>query len=59
MLHNRPLPSGQVKVSVATPTKGANDVKLPFPTEEVLTVQNAIGSFIAWPTDLVVPIKVS
>ena len=57
VLHNSSLKSGYVKVEVVTIIKG--DVVVPCPTEEVHTIREAIGQFIAWPESLVCSIEAS
>lgn len=52
-LHNSPLPSGHVKVSIDKVLVG--DAPLPMPLENVniLIVEDALGAFVAWPKSLV------
>ncbi|KAL5161556.1 hypothetical protein HKD37_07G018826 [Glycine soja] len=51
LVHNTPLLSGQVKVSVDE-VKHA-DAPVPVPTDEVSLVGQALHTFLAWPTHLV------
>ncbi|KAH1254367.1 hypothetical protein GmHk_04G010822 [Glycine max] len=51
LVHNTPLLSGQVKVSVDE-VKDA-DVAVPVPTAEVSLVGQALHTFLAWPTHLI------
>ncbi|KAL6565020.1 hypothetical protein OROMI_016470 [Orobanche minor] len=51
-LHYAPLPSHLVKVVVEEAVDGGAEVSIP--TEEVSLVRDALGTFIAWPKDLVV-----
>ncbi|KAL5128615.1 hypothetical protein HKD37_14G040828 [Glycine soja] len=51
LVHNTPLLSGQVKVSVDE-VKDA-DAPVPIPTDEVSLVGQALHTFLAWPTHLV------
>ncbi|KAL6576705.1 hypothetical protein OROMI_010981 [Orobanche minor] len=51
-LHCAPLPSHLVKVAVEEAVDGGAEV--PIPTEEVSLVRDALGTFIAWPKDLVI-----
>ncbi|KAL6558266.1 hypothetical protein OROMI_018616 [Orobanche minor] len=52
ILHCAPLPAHLVKVVVEEVVDGGAEV--PIPTEEVSLVREALGTFIAWPKDLVV-----
>ncbi|KAL5193404.1 hypothetical protein HKD37_20G055631 [Glycine soja] len=52
IIHNTPLLSGQVKVSVEEVTNA--DAPVPVPTDEVSLVEQALHTFLAWPTHLVV-----
>ncbi|KAH1221555.1 hypothetical protein GmHk_12G034941 [Glycine max] len=51
LVHNTPLLSGQVKVSVEEVTDA--DAPVPVPTDEVFLVAQALHTFLAWPTHLV------
>ncbi|KAH1213903.1 hypothetical protein GmHk_14G041763 [Glycine max] len=51
LVHNTPLLSGQVKVSVDE-VKDA-DASVPVPTAEVSLVGQALHTFLAWPTHLI------
>ncbi|KAL5133785.1 hypothetical protein HKD37_03G007064 [Glycine soja] len=51
VVHNTPLLSGQVKVSVEEVTDA--DAPVPVPTDEVSLVGQALHTFLAWPTHLV------
>ncbi|KAL5131625.1 hypothetical protein HKD37_12G034474 [Glycine soja] len=51
LVHNTPLLSGQVKVSVDE-VKDA-DAAVPVPTAEVSLVGQALHTFLAWPTHLI------
>lgn len=53
MLHNRPLKSDQLKVSIIKPIEAAKGLGVPFPTGEAHTMLDAVGQFIAWPAHLV------
>ena len=48
-LHNRPLPLNHAKVRVDVAIEG--DAPLPVPLEDadVMTVEQAIGTYVAWP----------
>ncbi|KAL6530235.1 hypothetical protein OROHE_014588 [Orobanche hederae] len=51
-LHCAPLPAHLVKVVVEEAVDGGAEV--PIPTEEVSLVREALGTFIAWPKNLVI-----
>ena len=51
IVHNTPLLSGQVKVSVEEVTDA--DAPVPVPIDEVSLVGQALHTFLAWPTHLV------
>ncbi|KAL6543148.1 hypothetical protein OROHE_010668 [Orobanche hederae] len=51
-LHCAPLPAHLFKVVVEEAIDA--DAEVPIPTEEVSLVREALGTFIAWPKDLVV-----
>ncbi|KAH1210053.1 hypothetical protein GmHk_15G044431 [Glycine max] len=52
VIHNTPLLPGQVKVSVEEVRDA--DALVPVPTDEVSLVGQALHTFLAWPTHLVV-----
>ncbi|KAL5159071.1 hypothetical protein HKD37_15G043433 [Glycine soja] len=52
VVHNTPLLPGQVNVSVEEVTDA--DAPVPLPTDEVSLVGQALHTFLAWPTHLVV-----
>jgi len=54
MLHNVPLPSNFIKVTVEKVLY--DDVVVPMPTSEVTIVEEALHTFVAWPIHLVKPI---
>ena len=54
MLHNVPLPSNFMKVTVEKVLCG--DLVVPVPTSEVTIVAEALHTFVAWPRHLVRPI---
>lgn len=47
MLHNVPLGSDKVKVSISVPL--IPYAAIPFPLEEIWNVEQAVGTYIAWP----------
>ena len=53
LLHHKPLPHGYLKVSVDIALD--TDAVLPMPdsVSEVTLLRDAIGSFVAWPSDLI------
>ncbi|KAL8153817.1 LOW QUALITY PROTEIN: hypothetical protein V2J09_011577 [Rumex salicifolius] len=51
MLHNKALESGYMKVTVIDPM--VQDAPLPIPTDEAYTVFEAVGAFVAWPSNLI------
>jgi hypothetical protein len=53
LLHHRPLPDGHMKVSVDVVSD--RDALLPVPdmVSEVTFMRDAIGSFVAWPSELI------
>ncbi|KAI5437160.1 hypothetical protein KIW84_023327 [Lathyrus oleraceus] len=53
LLHHRPLPDGHLKVSVDVVLD--KDALLPIPdiVSETTLLRDAIGSFVAWPLDLI------
>ena len=58
-LHNCPLPENHVKVRVDLAIEG--DAPLPVPLEyaDIFTVEQAVGTFVAWPLLLVKTVHVS
>ncbi|KAL6571149.1 hypothetical protein OROHE_002792 [Orobanche hederae] len=52
ILHCAPLPAHLVNVVVEEAVDGGAEVRIP--TEEVSLVREALGTFIAWPKDLVI-----
>ncbi|XP_058758459.1 uncharacterized protein LOC131631713 [Vicia villosa] len=53
LLHHRPLPDGHLKVSVDVVLD--HDAMLPVPdmVSETTLLRDAIGSFVAWPSELI------
>ena len=53
LLHHKPLPDGYLKVSVDIALE--LDVLLPIPdlVSEATLMGDAIGTFVAWPSDLI------
>ena len=53
LLHHKPLPDGYLKVSVDIALE--LDALLPIPdlVSEATLLGDAIGSFVAWPSDLI------
>jgi hypothetical protein len=53
-IHGVPLGEENVRVSVIRTI--IHDAKLPFPiNDEIITVRDAIGTYVAWPKNLIVP----
>ncbi|KAL6557357.1 hypothetical protein OROMI_017707 [Orobanche minor] len=53
LIHGVPLWEGNVRVSVSFPTQ--ENAKVPFPvSDEIVTVRQACGSWVAWPEELVI-----
>ncbi|WOG95172.1 hypothetical protein DCAR_0414475 [Daucus carota subsp. sativus] len=52
VLHGKPLEKENARVSITRVIQGA--AKIPFPIgDEIMTVEQACGTFIAWPRDLI------
>lgn len=52
-IHCVPLGDKNVRVSILRPL--VPEAKLPFPIkDDIVTVKDAVGTFIAWPRDLIV-----
>ncbi len=54
LLHGVAIPPNAYKVTVYRVHEGKEDRELPYPTEEMYTVRDAMSSFVAWPKHLVV-----
>ena len=54
LIHGKPLGEDNLRVSIIRAVVG--DAKLPFPItgDDIVTVNNAVGSIVAWPKNLVV-----
>lgn len=58
VLHGKPLPKENARVSITRVIQGA--VEIPFPIgDEIVTVEQALGTYIAWPRDLIVEVNAS
>ncbi|XP_054781972.1 uncharacterized protein LOC129289194 [Prosopis cineraria] len=53
-IHNVPIPLGHVRVCLKVSLD--DNYQLPIPTEDVMIVGDALGTFVAWPTALTRPI---
>ena len=53
ILHGRPIQKGQVKVQVTEVLNDEHMTPVPISDPEVTHIANAIGTFIAWPKQLV------
>lgn len=52
-IHGVPMAEGNVRVTILRAL--VPDAKLPFPIkDELITVQDAVNSFVAWPKDMIV-----
>jgi hypothetical protein len=54
MLHGKPLKPGYHKVNVVDPY--VRDAPLAIATDEALTVGDAVGSFVEWPSNFILSI---
>ncbi|XP_024190454.1 uncharacterized protein LOC112194446 [Rosa chinensis] len=53
LIHGVPLGEGNMRVSIVRSL--VDEAKLPFPIEnEIMTVRDAIGTYVAWPKNLIV-----
>lgn len=56
ILHGKPLTKENARVSITRVIQGSE--KIPFPIQdEIITVEQAIGTYIAWPKDLITELK--
>lgn len=53
LLHNRPLPDGHMKVSVDVAIDQNALLPIPDMVSETTLLRDAIGSFVAWPSELI------
>jgi len=51
-LHGRSLPSGHVKVSVDINVEPNVSLPIPNANHDIMTTGQAIGTFVAWPNNL-------
>ncbi|QCE06717.1 sentrin-specific protease 2 [Vigna unguiculata] len=51
-LHGRSLPNGHVKVSVDIPVEPNVSLPIPNADDDIMTIGQAIGTFVAWPINL-------
>lgn len=55
VLHGKPLEKDNARVSITRVIQGS--VKIPFPIQdEIVTVEQAVGTYIAWPKDLILEV---
>ena len=54
MLHNRPIPPNHVKVGIKVVFPGEGATSLPVPIDEAVTIDEAIGTCVAWPVNLII-----
>lgn len=52
-LHNRPLPLNHVRVSVDVIFEGSAPLPVPNEDAELFSVENAVGTCVAWPINLI------
>ncbi|XP_022631898.1 uncharacterized protein LOC106778383 isoform X2 [Vigna radiata var. radiata] len=52
-LHGRPLPKGHVKVSIDIALKPNVSLPIPIDDDDMMTIGQAIGTFVAWPMNLI------
>ena len=58
VLHGKPLVKENARVSITRVIQGS--AKIPFPIEdEIMTVEQAMGTYIAWPRQLISEVKTS
>ena len=58
VLHGKPLVKENARVSITRVIQGS--AKIPFPIEdEIMTVEQALGTYIAWPRQLISEVKTS
>ncbi|XP_063941381.1 uncharacterized protein LOC108198271 [Daucus carota subsp. sativus] len=56
VLHGKPLGGDNVRVSITRVIQGAAEI--PFPIDdEIITVDQAVGTFIAWPKNMLLEVK--
>jgi hypothetical protein len=53
LLHHKPLPDGCLKVSVDIALELDVLLQIPDVVSETTLLRDAIGSFVAWPADLI------
>ena len=53
VIHHKPLPPDHVKVMVDAAFGGEDDTPLPVPNGELNVIRDAVGSFTAWPKNMV------
>lgn len=58
VLHGKQLEKENVRVSITRVLQGSE--KIPFPIQdEIVTVEQAVGTYIAWPRNLIMEVKTS
>lgn len=53
LIHNTPIPAGHLRVSVDYPIDPDALVPVPDVALDIRSVRDAVGSFVAWPLDLI------
>ena len=51
-LHGRSLPNGHVKVNVDITLEPNVSLPIPNVDDDIMTIRQAIGTFVAWPINL-------
>ncbi|XP_014493412.1 uncharacterized protein LOC106755715 [Vigna radiata var. radiata] len=52
-LHGRPLPKGHVKVSIDIALEPNVSLPIPIDDDDMMTIGQAIGTFVAWPMNFI------
>lgn len=52
-LHNQKLPSGHIKVTIEVVVESDAPLPVPIDHAELMVVGDAIGTFVAWPINLI------
>ena len=52
-IHNCPLPNGCVKVGIDVVIEGETELPMPNEYDDLITINDAIGTTVAWPINLI------
>ncbi|KAG4906734.1 hypothetical protein JHK82_055380 [Glycine max] len=52
-LHGRHLPDGHLKVSVEVVVELDASLSIPGDDDDIMTIKDAVGTFVAWPLNLI------